>query len=132
LELGRCTITGDLIKDRFSAGHLSKILPHKDFLEADYLLFLRSIIDEKKLWRPYSCIYFGHKVPSLMRKSVDYNFALNLLKTFNLKQISELKEKIAQHNSKFTESFSQRCWADNPLSSFDIDTIGSINNPEKS
>jgi hypothetical protein len=132
LELGRCTITGDLIKDRFSAGHLSKILPHKDFLEADYLLFLRSIIDEKKLWRPYSCIYFEHRVPSLMRKSVDYNFALNLLKTFNLKQISELKEKIAQHNSKFTESFSQHCWADNPLSTFNIDTIGSINNPEKS
>jgi len=132
LGLRRCSITGDLIKDRFSTGHLSKILPHKEFLEADYLLFLRSIIDDEDSWRPASCIYFGYRVPSLMRKSVDYNFALNLLKTFNLKQISELKEKIAQKNHLFRKAFSQDCTADNPLSTFDIDTIGSINNPEKS
>ena len=130
LELNRCTITGDIINDRFSAGHLSKILSHKEFIEADYLLFLRSIVDEKKLWKPYSSIYFGYRVPSLMRKSVDYNFALNLLKTFNLNQIDELKTKIKQHNHRIMESFSKMCSGDNPLSSFDIDTIGSINNPE--
>ena len=130
LNLNACTITGNLIQERFNEGQLSKILTHNEFLEADYLLFLRSIIDKKRLWKPFSCIYLQHKVPSLMRKSVDYYFALNLLKIFNVKQLSELKEKIAQENHRFTDSFSKNCWPDNPLDSFDINSIGSINTPD--
>ena len=49
LEL-RVSVMADYIKDRFENSDLSKLISHKDFLEADYFLFMRTVCKEDSIY----------------------------------------------------------------------------------
>jgi predicted CopG family antitoxin len=65
LKLNRASVVADLIKSRFSESKLSELIPFKEFVEADYFLFVRSVCNEKdtsnlyNTWYPQSCVYLN-------------------------------------------------------------------------
>ena len=58
----RLSFHGDILNERHSKGELAAVLPFEEFADADFFLFLRSILPEEKYtghfsWKPWSAVW---------------------------------------------------------------------------
>ncbi|MCL5037886.1 MAG: SIR2 family protein [Chloroflexi bacterium] len=131
LNLRRLSVMADFIEDRFTNGELSRLIKHKDFLEADYFLFMRSICHEMNLenlwnvWCPRSCVYLKG-APSYIVKAESQRFLENIVKAVGFRNKKEFIENFKRTHSHFTRYFTSG-WKDDPLNGFDLDRLGSRN-----
>src|SRR4030042_3159617 len=65
LNLQRISVMADMIKDRFTKTELSEVMSHKEFLEADYFLFMRTVCHEEdtkylyNVWCPRASVWLA-------------------------------------------------------------------------
>jgi hypothetical protein len=128
LNLRRISVMGDLFKERFTQSELSQLVTHKDFLEADYFLFMRTVCHEDNLeslwnvWCPRSCVWLDGP-PSYIVKAESKRFLEKIAKATGFEKSEEFVENFKRSHSVFTRYFS-RGWKGDPLEHFDLNKIG--------
>jgi hypothetical protein len=131
LKLQRISVMSDMLKDRFTNSDLSKLLTHRDFMEADYFLFLRSLHNQEqskntfriKVWCPRSCVYL-YKIPRYILKTESKYFLNQLIGALSLKNSEDLKILLDNSFIKYKECFRDAIFLDNPLEDFDLNILG--------
>ncbi len=129
LKLNRVSITADIIHDRFTQTELSKLITHKEFMEADYFLFIRSICQKDEnnyydyYWNPQSCIHLN-KPPSYLYMAQNKSFLDKLSKTAGATDSNDFIQKLINKHRIIRDYFSSQ-FPHNPLRSFDFSRLGS-------
>lgn len=131
LKLQRISVMSDMLKDRFTNSDLSKLLTHRDFMEADYFLFLRSLCNQEQLkntsyinfWCPRSCVWL-HKIPKYILKSESKCFLSKFVRALNIKDIEDFKILLKNSFVKYKECFRDAIFLDNPLEDFNLSILG--------
>lgn len=128
LNLNRISVMADIFKDRFTKSELPELITHKEFLEADYFLFMRTVCHEDNLeylgsvWCPRSCVWLDGP-PTYIVKSESKRFLERLVKATGFETSKEFVEKFKSSHSVFTRYF-RSGWKDNPLRNFDLNKLG--------
>lgn len=128
LNLRRISVMGDLLKERFTQSELSQLVTHKEFLEADYFLFVRTVCHEDNLeylrnvWCPRSCVWLD-RPPSYIVKAESKRFLEKIVKATGFEKSEEFVENFKRSHSVFTRYF-RSGWKDDPLEDFDFNRIG--------
>lgn len=126
LNLNRISIHADLLNERHTTGPISLVLPMSLFIEADYLLFLRSVLADggKGDWCPWSALYIVSQPPQYLARIVQTKFALQLLPVLGVKDIETLRVRLAERKPDLRSVFGYSMRRD-PLTWFDLKSIGS-------
>lgn len=128
LHLNRTSITADMIKERYEGTQLGQLITHRNFLEADYFLFLRTLCDKDKLgssniWRPWSCVYLQH-VPNYVQKMESRGFLERFTLIMGLDNGESLVQRIRERHKAFENIYSPLSWVDSPLNYYDLNKLG--------
>jgi len=128
LKKNRVTLMGDMLKERFTNSQLSQLLSHKDFLEADYFLFMRTVSHDENpkylhdVWCPRACVWLKH-TPSYIIKAESKRFLAAMLPATGFSDEASFKENFIKKHGAFTRYFSAG-WKDDPLEDFDLNKLG--------
>ncbi|MDW5554792.1 SIR2 family protein [Methanosarcina sp.] len=126
LKLRRVSVMADYIKDRFDNSDLSKLLSHKNFLEADYFLFMRTVCNESSeysTWIPRSCVYMEN-TPSFFEKAESSSFLEKLLIAMGFENNKDGFVKMtSEKHGKYSDFFG-RFPSHDPLGSYNFSKIG--------
>lgn len=126
LELRRASVMADIIKDRFDNSALSKLLSHKEFLEADYFLFMRTVCKEDSgynTWIPRSCIYL-ESAPTYLERAESNSFLEKLLIATGFENDKNGFVKMISEKHGIFHDFFYRFPSRDPLGSFNFSKIG--------
>ena len=129
LEKNRVSIMGDMIKDRFTNSELSQLLSHKEFLEADYFLFMRTACHAENIqhlygvWCPRACVLLDH-VPSYIVKAESKRFMATMLPATGFSDEASFKENLIIKNRAFDRFFSPLGRVNDPLGFQDLTKLG--------
>lgn len=125
----RMSLHADLLNKRHAeGGGLATILPMREFMDADFFLFLlsRTLKDnsgfDMRYWRAWSCLYLKH-APMFVQNSERTRIAEKVAKTFGLASVEELKKLLTERGPDLEKLFSRGFW-DYPIEKEDIDKIG--------
>ena len=128
LKKNRISIMGDIIKERFTNSELSQLLSHKELLEADYFLFMRTVchIDDAQhlygVWCPRACVWL-ERAPSYIIKAESKRFLATMLPATGFSDEASFKENLINKHGAFTRYFSSG-WKDDPLEFQDLEKLG--------
>lgn len=128
LRLNKTSVTADLIKERYDGAQLGQLITHRDFLEADYFLFLKSLCDKdkfesKNVWYPLSCVYLSH-IPNYVRKMESRGFLEKFSHIMGVDNGETLVQRICERHMVFEKFFSPLSWVDSPLDYYDLSKLG--------
>ncbi len=129
LSLNRISVTADMIKERFTKTEIAELISHKEFLEADYFLFMRTICNEESIeylsniWCPRASVWLDHP-PIYLVKAESLRFLQHFLPATGLKKLEDFVEKLKTRHGVFERYFSSG-WKDSPLQFFDLNKLGS-------
>lgn len=128
LDLRRISVAGDLYKERFTDSELSKLLIHKELLEADYFLFMRTVSHEDNLqyvrsvWCPRSCVWLDVP-PGYIVKAESKRFLEKIVKAAGFSNSGEFIERFQKSHAAF-ESYFRTGFKDDPLEHYDLKKMG--------
>ncbi len=128
LNLNRITVVGDLIKERFTNTELSELITHKEFLEADYFLFMKTVCKKENLnslwdvWCPRSCVWLEW-IPSYIAKAESKRFLRKIVKATGFTNNEDFIQRFKSNHPIFTRYFSNGL-KDDPLEYFDLTKLG--------
>ncbi|HEY4940596.1 MAG TPA: hypothetical protein VII56_04160 [Rhizomicrobium sp.] len=127
-QKGRLSFQADLIQARHTKGAPATAVSFDDFVEADYLLYLRTwgalSPNNGQHWRPWCFPYLEH-VPMFLRVAERKSVATQLAKTLGASDNKDLKELIVKSFPTLRQMF-QRGFLRAALEQKDIDRIGSL------
>lgn len=128
LQLQRISLHADLLHERHTQGEIAEQVPLLQFVEADYFLFLRSMLHPTEAlnwpaWRPWSALYLRHP-PRYLVTASRTKYAQQLVLALGVVDIQMLRERFAARASRLRELFRTPFWRD-PMSDFDPQSIGS-------
>lgn len=131
MNLRRTSVMADFIKERFTQSNLKNLFSHKEFLESDYFLFLRTICLAESteylgnVWCPRSCIFLDH-TPVYISKSMSNRFLKIVSQASGFgENVGTFVERIKQRHDSFNRFFKQGGSVDSPLEFFDFEKLGS-------
>ena len=125
LHLNRVSVMADMLRERFIQGELSQLVTHKEFLEADYFLFMRTVCHAEVLrdvWAPRSCVWLD-RPPNYIGKIESKRFLERIVGAAGFEISVEFIEKFKANHSSFSSFFSAGD-IDDPLSYYDFGKIG--------
>jgi len=122
----------NLLVERHSTGELGKLVPIKQFVEADYFLFLRAQIQPPTAtkwpsWMPWSSLHI-HEVPHFLSKAKYIKYAQQLLTSLGVVDIPTLRTRLVERTGSLEQGWGYiptRPW-DNIIAEFDFNTIGTL------
>lgn len=120
LTPNRVSLHADLLNERHTQRSLDELVPMKQFIDADFFLFLREGLE----WRAWSTIYMGHWAPRYLIESGRTKTAQQLLPPLKLSTIDDLKKLVAERTPSLRQLF-RNSSGFFPLEDFKIDSIGS-------
>lgn len=118
LNLRRASVTADILHQRLTTGRLVKLLSFKDFANADYLLFLFTVVQEKRAtgpsgsiplpihdtWVPYSALYLDGP-PPLLARAESKRFLQTLAETCGFSNAAEFAELVQDRYAEYRRFF---------------------------
>ncbi len=118
----------DILKERHSVGKLAAISAFDNFVDADFLLFLRSSLSPIEppifpAWIPWSSIFLDHRIPRFLAEAVRKSAAEDLLKTLNVSDIDTLRQRLIERLPLLHVVF-RNTIGYYPLEGFDLRSIG--------
>ncbi|MBP2045185.1 SIR2 family protein [Methanobacterium aggregans] len=123
LKSDKLSIMADMICERFTQTELSKLITHKQFMEADYFLFMRTICQDVKNWIPRSCVYLEEEPPSYINRALSQGFLDKLSEASGFADSKDFARKLEATHNKFDELFDFNL--ESPLYYFDFNQLGS-------
>lgn len=125
LNSRRVSITADIINDRFNDTQLKELITHKEFMEADYFLFMRSICQDLEYeWNPQSCLYLD-KPPNYIEMAISTAFLDKLSKAAGFDDSADFIHKLTSKHDIFRQYFREAPFKRNPLTFFEFEKLGS-------
>ncbi|CAN5528492.1 hypothetical protein BH09BAC6_BH09BAC6_17590 [soil metagenome] len=129
-KLNIASVHARILKKRHEEGMLAELMPLRDFIAADFFLYLYNKIclpDTSMFsygWKPWS-IVFMKEAPVFLKKIERKGAALKLAEFFNLASIDDLKTQI-EEKTLMSRSFFNRTTLDLFLRSYDFSKIGTL------
>lgn len=104
----RVSIHADLLNDRHTTGELATLAPMKQFMDADYFLFLRGELPGKEPpeWIahiPWSSLYAAGRTPRFIAEASYMSEAKILLDLFDLPDLATLKQRLKERAKRLGE-----------------------------
>jgi hypothetical protein len=129
-ELQRLSLHGDILNERHSKGELAGILPFEEFADADFFLYLRSLLPEVKFsgyfsWKPWSAVWL-RGTPRFLLRAQSITQAENIARALGVASVSELKSRLQERGAQLRVLYQNGIW-DYPVRQADIERIGSRN-----
>jgi hypothetical protein len=129
-EMQRLSVHGDILNERHSKGPLAAVLPFEEFADADFFLYLRSLLPQEQFaghfgWKPWSAVWL-RGTPRFLLRAQTKGQADNVARALGLSSILELKQRLQERGAQ-VEVLYQSGWWDYPIQQVDIDKIGSRN-----
>lgn len=115
----RISLHADLLNERHTQGSLGDLAPFRQFVGADFFLFLREGLG----WRPWSTIYLGHQAPRYLVECERARNAELLLPPLRVATLDELKARVFERTHSLREFF-RGSLGFYPLEDFRIANIG--------
>jgi hypothetical protein len=127
-EQQRLSLHGDILHERHSKGDLAAILPFEEFADADFFLYLRSLLPEKEFtghfsWRPWSAVWL-RSTPRFLLRAQSTTQADNVARALAVPSVSELKGRLLERGAQVRVLYQHGFW-DYPVRKADIEKIGS-------
>ncbi len=128
LSLRRISVMADLIKDRYTQSELASLIDHREFVEADYFLFMRTVCYEEDLqylatvWCPRSCVWLD-RPPSYIVRAESKKILNIISEAAGFKNAGEFVERFKKHHHVF-ERYFRSGFKDDPLSYYDLNKLG--------
>jgi predicted CopG family antitoxin len=130
LLLKRVSVVADFIKSRFSESKLSKLVTFKEFVEADYFLFVRSVCnlentnDFYNIWYPQSFVYLNW-VPRYIVMAESKAFLDKLSKAIGFDNNKDFIIKLRERHSLIVKYAEIPASFTDPLWNYDFGKLGS-------
>lgn len=108
LKLNKVSIHADLLEQRHSTGDLGSSVPLDIFMEADYLLFLRSSLlhdDWEDTWSPWSTLYIRKFPPRFIVALPHENIAKKILPALGVQDTETLKTRLRTNKPRISRVF---------------------------
>lgn len=129
LELRRASLRADLLKERHSSGVLGEIAPIQSITDADFFLYLRSLVAKGETslnrWRPWSVIH-AMGGPDFVFRSFSKRQADRITRTLGLDDVEAYRTLLAEHGREVTRYFGNSAYWDHPISSVELKKIASM------
>jgi hypothetical protein len=128
LKLQRISVMADMLKDRFTNSELSELISHKEFLEADYFLFMRTVCHEQEVkylynvWCPRASVWLDHP-PGYVVRAESTRFLERMLPATGFSKQEEFISNLKAKHGAFEQYF-RSSWKDSPLRWFDLNKLG--------
>jgi len=130
-QQGRASVAADLIKSRFTESKLLELITFKEFVEADYFLFVRSVCNVEdinnfyNIWNPQSCVYLEW-VPKYIMMAESMTFLGKISKASGFEDNEEFKKRLKNRHGIIIKYLSPLGipFADY-LRNYDFDKLGS-------
>ncbi len=125
----RVSVHADMLNTRHGEGKLGDIAPMRQFMEADYFLFLRSEFQQSEPsqylvgWRPWSMLYMGGQTPRYLVEATYKAQAQKLLRPLGVKDIDTLRLYLTERAPKIHKMFLHRT-SGRPLVEINPEVIG--------
>ncbi|MHB9129929.1 MAG: hypothetical protein ACYDBB_02430 [Armatimonadota bacterium] len=120
------SIHGKILRDRHSTGEVGDMIPFKQYVAADFLLWLRDNFIHSghgERWYPWTLIYRS-KPPNFIWKAEDKDYAQQLAQALHASSIDEMRAHIKGYSEEL-ESFFSNAMYSHPLDDFDPSIIAS-------
>jgi len=131
LKLNRISVHAGILKNRHTEGGLARVVPMQQFIDADYFLFLRTILEPEKAslthaWVPLSTLFMQGRTPSYLVEAERKNKAEKLLRPLGVENIQVFRARLTERGPALPKLFGDPFTFDfDPLEFFDPKTIGS-------
>lgn len=129
LKFNRISVHADILKERHTEGDLAVLVTMQQLMDADYFLFLRTILGKEKpkwryLWKPWSTIFMQSNPPRFLLQATRKSHAEKLLHPLGVQDVETLKARLIERGPMIAEVFGGRFYCDlNPLEYFDVNDI---------
>lgn len=133
LKLDRISTHADILQERHTKGYLAELVPMRQFMEADYFLFLRGEFEKpdisgRQTWKSWSTIFMQGQTPSYLAQAIRKNYAEKLLQPLNIDTIDIFRSKLVELKTaqRLARIFGDPFYLDleDPLESFNPQDIG--------
>jgi len=129
LQKTQVSMHSDTLRDRYMKGSLGQIVPFRQFMEADYCLYLRSAFQTPELriadqWTPWSNLYIRDNPPQYLVRAQQRRYAEQLLKPLGLESLVQLRALLKERGPKVEQHFDKSDCIISPLGQIDLDNIG--------
>jgi hypothetical protein len=129
-ERQRLSAHADILNERHSKGDLAGVLPFDEFADADFFLYLRSLLPLEKFtgdipWKPWSVLYLRGTPRFLLRAQLATE-GERVARALAVPSVSELKKRLRERGPR-VEILYRHGWWDYPVREEDIEKIGSRN-----
>lgn len=122
----RVSLQSDLIDKRHTEGPLAELVPAEQFMDADYFLFLRSVLTPSDTsyagWAAWSCLRLRH-VPRYLLNAVRVRGAEQLLRPLGVADIATMRSRLRERGGLLSKIFETPWYRGIP--DFDPNAIGS-------
>lgn len=100
LKLNRISVASEMLNARFTKGRLARFIEFSEIYEADFLLYLHSVLHETgeslwNTWDPKSVIYANY-APALLAKAESAKFLRTLSEVCGISNAEEFKAKLIE------------------------------------
>ena len=124
----RVSFHGDLLRERHSKGELAAALPLDEFADADFFLYLRSLLPNETFngefpWKPWSAIWLAGTPRFLLRAQSEAQAEI-VARALALPSVVEFKKRLQERGSRVAVLYSHSFW-DYPVRHADVEKIGS-------
>ncbi|MCH8875590.1 MAG: hypothetical protein IIA89_02055 [Chloroflexi bacterium] len=115
----RVSIHADILNERHSESPLASLVPMRQLIEADFLLFLRKDFQ----WIPWSVLYIGGIPPRYLVEAESSRYAERLLRPVGVNSVEELRGLVRERKPTLQNVF-RHALGVYPLQDYDPNLIG--------
>jgi Nucleoside phosphorylase len=122
LNKNRVSLMADIIEERFTKTKLSNLINHRQFMEADYFLFIRTICHkDNKEWIPRASILLD-KIPIYLAKAEKKKFLEEISNATGSENIDKFVECLKNNHYNFERIYGYEI--ESPLEFFNFQRLG--------
>lgn len=123
------SLQADILNTRHTEGLFAKAVPANEFMDADYFLLLRSLVEVEEeniwqVWLAHSTLYLGTRAPRFLIESERVALAQAVAEALGVGDIVTMRERIESRGGAIQTLFPQ-AYTLNPLRGVEFAKIGS-------
>ena len=122
------SLHADLLHTRHTEGELAAVAPANDFEDADYFLYLRSVVESEEedtwqVWLAYSTLYMFSRPPRFLVEAERVGRAQTISDSLGVGDIEVMRQRVQERGGGVQRLFTQ-AYDLNPLRTIDLSRIG--------
>ena len=122
------SLHADLLHTRHTVGELAAVAPANDFEDADYFLYLRSVVESEtedtwQVWLAYSTLYMFSRPPRFLVEAERVSRAQAIADALGVGDVGQMRQRIQERGTGVRRLFSEAYELD-PLRGFELDRTG--------